>query len=344
MLFLDVKYANLLSPYLRNYKKKSDFLWNFSCPICGDSKKNPLKARAYLYRHKETIRMKCHNCDYSSGIRNFLKEIDTNLFNEYLVEVYAEGKDATPKLIPNKVKEPAPEPPLRPEDWVDSTLQHAKRLDTLPEDHPALLYVKDRKLPEYALKLLYYVPKFKKFVNRIVPNKFEDLTEDSPRLVIPYFDKHGGVYTFQGRAFGKEEPRYISIRVKPDASRIYGLDRVDPSKRVYACEGPIDSLCLPNTIAVSGSSFVSSTVELLKSNLTVVPDNEPHNPEICKLIKRMISKRFHVCIWPDTIEEKDINEMILSGKTAEEILAIIDANTFHGAAALMRFNQWSKSK
>ena len=42
-LFTDQKYVGLLSSRLRNFKRKDNNLWNFSCPICGDSTKNRIK-------------------------------------------------------------------------------------------------------------------------------------------------------------------------------------------------------------------------------------------------------------------------------------------------------------
>lgn len=349
MLYLDAKYANLLSGHLRNFQKKDDYLWNFSCPICGDSKRNKRKARGYIYQWKDILQVKCHNCNYQSGMRDFLRQVAENLYNDYIVEVYRERDAAKPVIeAPRSVSKPVSRPratsaPEPEEEVVDTVLDGLRRIDKLPADHPARIYVERRKLPEKALSLLYYTPRFKRYVNSVLPNKFETIEEDHPRLIIPYFNQHGAVHTFQGRAFGAEEPRYITIKINPEAARIYGLERVNPAKRIYAVEGPLDSLCLPNTIAVSGSTFGSPTLELIRSNLTIVFDNEPRNPEITKLLKRVIAKGFSVCIWPDNVTEKDINDMILNGMTAEDILEVIDTNTFQGAAALLRFSQWNKT-
>ncbi len=332
MLYVDVKYANLLGPLLRNYKKKDDYLWNFSCPVCNDSKKNKLKARGYIYRYKDGLNVKCHNCAYTATIRTFLKTLDPNLYAEYVREVYKEtASSGSFSALPEKTQNRPPVAAKEPEEIVDTVLDHARRLDKLPPDHPAVQYVLGRQLPKY-----------KKYLNRLVPGKFENLENDIPRLIIPYFNLHGAVDALQGRAFGKEEPRYITIKLNPESERIYGLERLDYSKRIYVVEGPLDSLCIPNAIAVSGSSFGSPTVEMLKANATLVFDNEPRNPDIMKLLKRAITKRFSVCIWPEEVTEKDINNLIESGKTADEIVEIIDNNTFSGAEAMLRFTKWRK--
>ncbi len=278
MLYIDVNYANQVGRLLRNFKKKDDYLWNFSCPICGDSKKNKHKARGYLYRFKDGLVFKCHNCNVPViTLRTFLKTLDANLYGEYVKEVYKENASSsgTHPTEKTRIKEPEPEP----EEIVDTVLDRARRLDKLPPDHPAVRYVLGRQLPVSTLRLLYFVPKYKKYINSLVPGKFENLENDIPRLIIPYFNQHGAVDAVQGRAFGNEEPRYITIKLNPDSQRVYGMERLDYSKRIYVVEGPLDSLCIPNAIAVSGSSFGSATVEMLKANATLVFDNEPRHHE-----------------------------------------------------------------
>ena len=76
MDFIDVKYISLLSSRLSKFKKVKPHLYNFRCPICGDSQKNKNKARGFLYRVKTNTNYKCHNCGVSMSFSNFLKEID----------------------------------------------------------------------------------------------------------------------------------------------------------------------------------------------------------------------------------------------------------------------------
>jgi hypothetical protein len=48
----------------------------------------------------------------------------------------------------------------------------------------------------------------------------------------------------------------------------------------------------------------------------------------------------NVVIWPKTYQEKDINDMILAGKTQDEILNTINKFTFRGPKALLEYNIW----
>jgi len=339
MLWVDVKYANMLGSYLRNFKRKSEFLWNYSCPVCGDSSKNKLKARGYVYKVKMGLFVKCHNCGYSTNIGNFIKYLDSPLYQEYTLENYKEsglprshhsGEDAVPDVIRTSSK---PKPTF---------LSTIHRLDSLPSDHPAMLYVKKRMIPDHCLSLLYIAPKFVKFVNDVVPGKFNVNAKEHPRLVIPFFNEDGECIAFQGRAFGKEDPKYYTIKIDDDAEKIFGLERLDRTKPMYITEGPIDSLFIPNSIAVSGSSFSSKIIETLKDRCTVVYDNEPRSKELTKLIEKTIGQGYKVCLWPDTITQKDINDMIVSGLTSEQVQDIIDRNAVQGIEAQLKFSTWRK--
>ena len=76
--------------------------------------------------------------------------------------------------------------------------------------------------------------------------------------------------------------------------------------------------------------------------VVLIPDNEPRNNEVVKQVKAYIDDNFKVVIWPSDIKEKDINEMILSGKTERDIKDIIARNTFNGLLARTKLSEWKK--
>jgi len=337
MLHIDTKYASMLGTRLRNFAKKNDYLWNYSCPVCGDSKTNSRKARGYIYKFKQDLLVKCHKCGYSTNIGNLIKYVDSNLYDQYVVERYKNGATRynDHKNVEEFVNETAPVV------LEDDILDGLTRIDKLPESHPAVQYVINRKLPKDKWNLLYFCSKFKKWTNDRV-FKFTNEDDDHPRLIIPYFNSFGKVFAYQGRAFGKEEPKYYTIKIDETEEKIYGLDRVDFGKRIYVVEGPLDSLFLPNTVAVSGASFDTPTVRSILTNATIVMDNEPRSKDITKQLAKYIDKGYNVCMYPDIVQEKDINEMILSGKTPEQILETINTNTYTGMEAKLRFTEWRK--
>jgi len=340
MLYIDAKYAQILGSRLRNFKQKNDYLWNYSCPVCGDSSKNKLKARGYIYRTKSDLFCKCHNCGHSTNIGNLIKYVDPQLYDEYVLERYKAGavkqnshKDVS-QILPEK------ETPQLLEDDILSSLD---RLDELDVSHPAVKYVLKRKIPRDKWHLLYFAPKFKKFTNSVTPKFVEPIEGEHPRMIIPYFTPAGKCFAFQARAYGDEDPKYYTIKVDETEEKIYGLDRVDYGKRIYVVEGPIDSLFLPNAIAVSGSSFDTPTIRKLLTNATIVMDNEPRNKDIVKQLEKYIELGYSVCMYPDTVTQKDINDMILhGGMSPDEIIELINTNTYTGMEAKLKFINWRK--
>jgi hypothetical protein len=333
MSYVDTKYLNLISPMLPLFKKKGDNLWNFRCPYCGDSKKNRTKARGFVFRKKNDLFFKCHNCSVGASLGNLIKHVDLKTYEDYILERYRCGIET--KSSPQKeFKFDAPVFKKVKRD-VFKSLRPISKLATT---HPARRLVGKRKIPEqFYSNDLFLCNAFFKFTNKLIPNKFPSLGGDHPRLMIPFRNEEGEIFAYQGRAFGSETPKYITIKLDEEADKIYGLDRIDKNKHFYVCEGPLDSLFIDNCLAVGGSDF-----DKLEGDFTVIFDNEPRNKEINKQIEKTISQGRSIVIWPDSIEEKDINDMILSGMTKEELKEIITNNTFSGASAQLRFAEWRK--
>ena len=329
MSYIDTKYLNIIGPQLLQFKKKGDFLWNFRCPYCGDSKKSRTKARGFVYRKKNDLFYKCHNCGTGTTLGKLIEYVDSKVHKDYILERYRCG-----------VKTNNPEPEFKfdvPIFRKKGVLKSLKSIADLSTDHPARKIVEERLIPSEFISDLYLCESFYKFTNTLVPNKFPSLDGDHPRLLIPFRNEKGEVFAYQGRAFGKEQPKYITIRLDDDTTKIFGLDRIDDTKQVYAVEGPIDSLFLDNCIAVGGADLAK-----LENDVVIIFDNEPRNKEICKQMDSCIGFGKRIVIWPDSMKHKDINDMIMAGYTKEQIQEIIDDNIFSGAAAKLRFSEWKK--
>ena len=335
MNYIDTKYISLISHRLRNYTKKGDFLWNFSCPYCGDSQKNRKKARGFIYRVKNDLFYKCHNCSHGTTVSKLVEYVDPNLHQEYVMERYKEGSNGTPYKGAYKT----PEPDFEFKKPVFKTFDGLKKFSELDKNHPAVKFLLDRMLPRGSWNDIYFCPKFFEFTNRYVPNKFPSLMGDHPRMVIPFRTKDGNIFAFQGRAFGKEPQKYITIILDKEHPKIFGIDRVDTSRSFYIVEGPIDSLFIENCVAVAQSDL---RLPQYKDKAVLVPDNEPRNRQVCKQIEQCIQDGYSVVLWPQGTEEKDINDMILSGKTSREIQDIIHSNTHKGLQAQTVFNSWKR--
>jgi len=332
-VFIDRTFLLRMSPKLGRFTQKKPDLYNFRCPLCGDSQKNKAKARGFIYRRNNDYFYKCYNCDASTTFFNFIKQVDANLTKEYQLERYKEGTPngnyTKPTFEPAKIK-----PTFQKSLGIPS-------IDSLPGEHYAKTYVNSRKIPLHFHKTLYFAEDFKKFVESMQVEK-DGLKEKDPRLVIPFYDADKNLVALQGRALGESKLRYITVKIVDDKPKIYGLDRIDQDKPICVTEGPIDSMFLENAVATADSNLQSISDVIDRSKVTLVFDNEPRNKEICKQIEKAIDNHYKVVIWPEMIVEKDVNEMILVGFSPDEIQDIIDKNTFVNLRAKMEFINWKK--
>jgi len=100
---------------------------------------------------------------------------------------------------------------------------------------------------------------------------------------------------------------------------------------------------LPNGVATLGMDSSMELPQKIKDkNVIFVIDNQPRNRDVVETLKDLIIKKYNVVLWPNNIKEKDVNDMILSGKTQKEIIDIIQKNTYNGLKALARLSEWKK--
>jgi len=319
---IDSKYIGLVSSRLQKFKKVKADLYNFRCPICGDSQRNKNKTRGYFYSVKNNTNFKCHNCGSSLSFNNFLKKIDSTLHSQYTIEKFKEGFTGKNFVV----EEPK---------FEFSKPSFSKKLD-LPKASEILLareYLEKRKLnPEK----FYFAHNFKEWTNT-QKQTFDTITKDESRIIIPLYDADSNLIGFQGRALNSSPNKYITVMLSDDAPKVYGLDQVDSSESIYIVEGPFDSTFIKNAVAMCGSDFDIRSFGW--SNYIYVYDNEPRNREIVNRISKTISRGDKVIIWPTTIEQKDINDMVLAGLNVMDVLKY---NTYTGLEAKIKFNNWKK--
>ena len=321
MDFVDVKYINLISARFQKFKKVKNNLYNFRCPICGDSQRNKNKARGYLYQVKNNTNFKCHNCGVNVSFNNFLRQIDPVIHKQYTFEKFKEGHTGRNFAAQEPVFQ-FEAPKFKPK--LD--------LPKASENPDAKEYLVNRKLnPDNY----YYAEKFKEWVNSLQPT-FDNTDKDEPRIIIPLFYQNTLV-GFQGRALGPSKIKYITVMLNDDAPKIYGLDNIRTDATVYITEGPFDSTFIRNAIAMCGADADVSKWGI--SNPVWIYDNEPRNTEIVSRISRTIDKGESIVIWPSSVKEKDINDMVLSGL---DIQSVIELNTYSGLEAKLKFTTWKK--
>ena len=323
MDIIDSKYIGLVSSRLQKFKRVKADLFNFRCPICGDSKKHKNKARGYLYQVKTNTNFKCHNCGASLSFNNFLKQIDTSLHKQYVMEKFKEGFAGGRNFVVEEPKFEFKKPVFK------------KKLDLPRADEVPIAkeYLEKRKL---APSKFYFAYKFKEWTNT-QKQTFDTIGRDESRIIIPLHDTEKNLIGFQGRSLGPNSVKYITVMINEDAPKIYGLDKVDNEKPIFIIEGPFDATLVQNAVAMCGSDLDIRSFGW--SDYIYVYDNEPRNREIVNRIAKTIDRGDKVVIWPTTVEEKDINDMVLGG---QNIMSVLESNTYSGLQAKVKFNNWKK--
>ena len=322
MDLVDSKYIGLVSSRLPKFKRVKANLYNFRCPICGDSQKHKNKARGYLYPIKVNTNFKCHNCGASMSFNNFLKEIDPSLQKQYAMEKFKEGHAGGRNFV---VEEP---------EFTFTKPEFSAKLN-LPkcsEVEQGRIYLEKRKLDPSKF---YYAERYVEFVNSH-KQTFDSNVKEHSRIIIPlYYEKE--LIGVQGRSILPNSVKYITTIFYNDAPKIYGLDSIRRDAPVFVTEGPFDSTFLRNSIAMCGAD--GDVGKWGVSNPVWVYDNEPRSKEITSRISDTIDRGESVVIWPSNVYEKDINDMVLAG---HDVQSIVESNTCSGLEAKLKFTNWKK--
>lgn len=340
MLYYEQQVAREISmmlPMFRDHSRNGIPKYNFRCPICGDSQKDQYKARGWFYESNGHMRFKCFNCARALSMYDYLKLYDEPRYRDYLRERYKDDKPV-PKRAPTTSNEPS-----KPIESVIE-LPYCERLDKLPSDHPVVKYIAKRCLPVDAYKLFYFTREWRKLTNELKPGTYS-VDDPEPRLVIPLFNPDNTISIIQGRALSDvdKSQRYLTVKKDDNALKVFGLERVDPTKTVYFHEGPIDSVFIPNSLAIVGGSMALSSTPFKDKRVWVL-DNEPRSKETVNRIESLINANERVVLWDECKwTMKDINDMIVKeGATVEQIHEYINNNIVRGLTAKRRLADWRR--
>ena len=271
---------------------------------------------------------KCHNCGVGRTLSNFLKDQDSFLHDQYVMEKFKDGRTGKGTVTPN------PKFNFSPPKFSKGDV-NLKKISELNTEHPAREYLEKRGIKD--LDYFYYCPKFKAWTNE-QKKTFDNCRQDSPRIIIPFRDKDGRLFGYQGRSLAPTaKMRYITIMLDEDKPKIFGEDRINVEEPVYIVEGPFDSTFIKNSVAMAGSDVDIRTYNW--SDHIWIYDNEPRNREIVSRISRSVDRGDKVVIWPKHIQQKDINDMHLAG---HDVQKVVESNVYHKLEANLRLNDWKK--
>lgn len=320
----------MASASLQRFERKKDGLYNFRCPYCGDSQRRKDKARGYLFKVKNDFVYKCHNCGVGRTFTNFLKDNNQMLHDEYVMERYREG--LTGKNTQTKEPKLEFKKPVFKKSKQDIELQKISELNT---SHLARQYLEQRKIKD--LDYFFYCPKFKEWTNQ-QKETFSDMRGDGPRIILPLYTADKKLFGYQGRSLSKATKlRYITVILDESQPKLFGLDKVNSNERVFICEGPFDSTFIRNSLAMCGSDVHIDRGRF--GDVVWVYDNEPRNPQIVQRIASSINNGDKVVIWPKSILQKDINDMVLHG---HDVQNVVESNIYQGLEATLKLNEWKR--
>ena len=342
-VIVDRKYLGLIQYRLESFVQKSPDLYNFRCPFCHDSKKSRSKKRGYIYRKVNDFFYRCHNCGVSVTFANFLKELDGNTYKEYVLENYSSGESGDHS---HKGVEKPDFDYLKGNAFKHFNTPLKKlsliTVEELPSWVPAKTYILERGIPQEYWCEIYYAENFREFIRKDFPkvDKTDNELPNDERIVLCFTDIHGNITSVTGRSITNSKLRYVTIRVdEKETRKMYGTHRVNRHDIINVVEGQFDSMFLDNCIACGDAALTAAVDVFPSSELRLIFDNEPRNKQIVQTLERAIDAGHSVVIFPENIEQKDINDMVLAGIDVKDV---ISNHTYNGARAMINFIRWKR--
>lgn len=328
-LYVQTSYVSQIKYRLALFTDKGNNLFNFRCPFCGDSSRSQTKKRGYLFRdHKDgLLHFQCHNCGINRKFSNFLKDIDPALYSKYRLEAFTNKTTKINSFEPLKKVE------------IESPLDTARcvPVSELSRVHTVNQYLNERMIPKAAREQLYFTENLRQFCSSI--NSTVSVPE-SARLLLLELDEQENVKIIIARAIDDSASRYMMYRIDEEYPKIFGLSRVNKNKHVYVVEGAIDSLLLPNAVAVLNTNLLAyEKYDITFPNATHVLDNDPRNRFVVNQMRRLIDAGKRVFIPIRNYQYEDINDM---HKAGINLVDEIESRTFSGILARLAFGAWKQ--
>jgi len=326
---IDEQFARLISSRLDKFKQIKNGTYTFRCPYCGDSQKYRNKTRGYFFTKNSGLVFKCHNCGVGRSFGNFIKDNANDVYDEYVMERYKNGLTGKGRNVAD--------PTFKTEKPKFKKKGELQSIEQLNNQHPAVGYLQGRQIPERHFSDLFYIDNFCTWVNTQKPT-FKDVKKDHPRIIIPFIDTNGEWFGFQGRSLKPiDKMRYITIMLDESKTKIFGLNRVNFNKTIYITEGPFDSFYIDNAIAMAGADVDWDVIR--NKEVVFVYDNEKRNKEIVDRMHNAIDKGYEIVIWPENLQEKDLNDMFIAG---HDVQSLVEFNTYSGLQAQIKLSEWKK--
>jgi transcription elongation factor Elf1 len=351
---LDIRYLSQVQVQLPLFKwHRYGEVAACRCIICGDSQKDKTKTRLYFFldKKKDTVVFHCKNCGAASTMQWFLKDNFPDRYQEYKLERLKEtGSGSSYKSDRIKPISSTKIEPLRKEEAIAEAMEPVSKLhtiDKLADHHMAKKYLAGRMVPTKSLSRVVFTDNFHAWCEEHI-GETEGFVPADQRIVFPMYNQQGEIYGAQGRVFYESDKakRFVTAKKKDvDIPKLYGLETVNMEHPVLFVEGVIDSLFLPNCIAVCGGEVNKELLDIVPEGVLKywIGDNEPRSKDTTNRMEKAIDLGFKVCFWKIPTKYKDVNDMVkLGGYSVKDIVTHISVNSFAGAKAKVAMTLWKK--
>ena len=350
---IDVDFLSEISNHLPQFKWKiAGKIAQCRCILCGDSSKDSTKTRGFFYysTNGTSLQYKCHNCGETMSFGYFLKTKFPESYKEYRLAKFKSCNNFSRSYSNKKnMTGPTYDSFKSIGQMVnDMVTKLAKREWTMVSEldvfHPARTYCFGRGLNTDHMSKIVFTENFKKWSDENI-GETDSKPPPLPFLLFPFMEKDGTLFGAQGRVFTESiDKRYrfnTVIKKNSIVGKSFGLERLDVDRPVIIVEGVIDSLLLPNCIALCGGD-VNSSFKNVAGEIVVALDNENRSTDTVNRMARAIDLGFSIVLWPFGSHLKDINDMVKFGMSVEDIMQVINNNTYSGNRAKTKLQFWKK--
>ena len=310
---------------------------NFACPFCGDSLRDPRKKRFNIYLN--SLSCHCFNCNHHSGINSFLKQFDEELSLEDKMQVHEIQQSS--KKFERKMSNNHSSFSFQLLDKLavpKSILFNMLKLNTPYKSKECSDYLNSRHIDIKQWKYFAYNDKSKELyilnvnsndrvigmqIRQLDPNskKSRYLTRSLTKMYSLYFNKDISVIIERllksmdrGEKYIMEEDGIENIQANLDRlSGLFNIMNVDMYSPLTIVEGPIDSLCISNAIALQGATKLNDYFDDLQM-VRYLFDNDKVGKE--HTLKKLKANK-KVFLWGLYLKKmniknkvKDINDIV----------------------------------
>lgn len=337
---IDRKWISIIGQQIERFHWTKDNVANCRCFICGDSQKSKTKARGYFYEYNNKYWYKCHNCGLPLPVDSIIRNYFPAQYADYKLELLDIGDSPANNAHGQQDSKPLP----KRKDAIDLTNAPVECAKNIEHDHEMIQYIWQRGIPKKHWNELYYTNNFRDCIVQMTGNKNYRRLPRDPRMLLFLMDQNQRIFGVQGRKISNQgnSPKYITIKFDEDAPKLYGLHRLDKSRFMVVVEGPIDSLYLPNAVALCGGDVGHSLKPFKGRDVYVALDNEPRNYDTVQRMKRALDMGFKVTFWSvDPSLANDIEE-IRHAYGRSRLFKEIAYNSFSGMEGLTELHTWKR--